>query len=68
MSAAELPLPDGADRANGRVTFSSPTPTRDLTPLVVWADERGIELEGLTVTRRSLEDVYLELTRGGEGS
>ena len=68
VSAAELPLPDGADRANGRVTFSSPTPTRDLTPLVVWADERGIELEGLTVTRRSLEDVYLELTRGGEGS
>jgi len=68
VSAAELPLPDGADRANGRVTFSSPTPTRDLAPLVVWANERGVELEGLTVTRRSLEDVYLELTRGGEGS
>jgi ABC-2 type transport system ATP-binding protein len=68
VSAAELPLPAGADRANGRVTFSSPTPTRDLAPLVVWAKERGVELEGLTVTRRSLEDVYLELTRGGEGS
>ena len=68
VSAAELPLPEGADRANGRVTFSSPTPTRDLAPLVTWANERGVELEGLTVTRRSLEDVYLELTGGGEGS
>ena len=68
VSAAELPLPEGADRANGRVTFSSPTPTRDLAPLVTWANERGVEFEGLTVTRRSLEDVYLELTGGGEGS
>ena len=26
-----------------------------------WALDRGFELQGLTVTRRSLEDVYLEL-------
>jgi ABC-2 type transport system ATP-binding protein len=66
VSAAELPLPAGAERTNGRVSFSTATPTRDLAPLVAWANERGVELEGLTVTRRSLEDVYLELTKDGE--
>jgi ABC-2 type transport system ATP-binding protein len=64
-TAAELPLPDTAARVNGRVTFSTPTPTRDLAPLLAWANERQIELDGLTVTRPSLEDIYLELTDGG---
>jgi ABC-2 type transport system ATP-binding protein len=64
-TAAELPLPDTAARVNGRVTFSTPTPTRDLAPLLAWANERQIELEALTVTRPSLEDIYLELTDGG---
>ena len=31
-------------------------------PLLGWAAERGIELQGLTVIRPTLEDVYLELT------
>jgi hypothetical protein len=35
-----------------------------LSPLVVWASERGEELEALTVTRPSLEDIYLRLTDG----
>jgi ABC-2 type transport system ATP-binding protein len=35
-----------------------------LTPLLTWASERGQELEALTVTRPSLEDVYLDLTEG----
>jgi ABC-2 type transport system ATP-binding protein len=63
VSAAELPLPADAAPSNGRVTFSSQSPTRDLAPLIAWASERDLELEGLTVTRRSLEDVYLELTK-----
>jgi ABC-2 type transport system ATP-binding protein len=63
VSGSDLPLPAGADRSNGRVSFSSQTPTRDLAPLVAWASERDVELEGLMVTRRSLEDVYLELTK-----
>ena len=51
-------------RRDGRIARSAaPTPTRDLAPLVAWAAERGVELEGLTVTRPSLEDVYLELTK-----
>jgi ABC-2 type transport system ATP-binding protein len=45
------------------VAFRTATPTADLAPLVAWAAARGEELEGLTVTRPSLEDVYLELTR-----
>ena len=39
-----------------------PRPTQDLAPILTAAAERGEELEGLTVTRPSLEDVYLELT------
>jgi ABC-2 type transport system ATP-binding protein len=65
VSSDELPLPDGAERDNGRVRFSTQTPTRDLAPLVSWAAGRDIELEGLTITRPSLEDVYLRLTNGG---
>src|SRR5437764_5986284 len=45
------PLPPGAEAANGRVTFSTQMPTADLAPLLVWARDHGIELEGLTVSR-----------------
>ncbi|HEY2604263.1 MAG TPA: ABC transporter ATP-binding protein [Thermoleophilaceae bacterium] len=65
VDAGTLPLPDGAEHTNGRVVFSSERPTQDLAPLLSWANERGLELEGLTVTRRSLEDIYLELTSAG---
>jgi ABC-2 type transport system ATP-binding protein len=65
LSSDELPLPNGAERDNGRVRFSTQTPTRDLAPLVSWAAGRDVELEGLTITRPSLEDVYLQLTNGG---
>jgi ABC-2 type transport system ATP-binding protein len=50
-------------RVDGRhVRFATRAPTRDLAPVIARAAERGEELEGLTVTRPSLEDVYLELT------
>jgi ABC-2 type transport system ATP-binding protein len=70
ISLAELPLPAGVavQHADGHVAFRTATPTRDLKPLVLWAEARGRELEGLTVTRPSLEDVYLELTDGKEGA
>jgi ABC-2 type transport system ATP-binding protein len=49
--------------AGGRIErFRTATPTADLAPLLSAAAERGVELEGLTVTRPSLEDVYLQLT------
>ena len=50
-------------RLDGRhVRFATRTPTADLAPILGSAAARGEELEGLTVTRPSLEDVYLELT------
>jgi ABC-2 type transport system ATP-binding protein len=45
------------------VTLETDNPTRTLLPLLTWADATGTELEGLTVTQPSLEDVYLQLTR-----
>ena len=44
------------------MSFRTETPTRDLAPLLEWAAHRGMELEHLTVTRPTLEDVYLDLT------
>ena len=55
-------LPAGAERRGREVTFRTAAPTRDLAPLLSWASVRGYELEGLTVTRPTLEDVYLQLT------
>jgi ABC-2 type transport system ATP-binding protein len=58
-----LPLDREIERAGGRIAFRTPTPTRDLAPLVAWAAARDTELEDLTVTRPTLEEVYLELTQ-----
>jgi ABC-2 type transport system ATP-binding protein len=65
IDAAELPLPFGRDveEHEGRVQFSTAAPTRDLAPLTAWAAARDTELDGLTITRPTLEDVYLELTQ-----
>jgi ABC-2 type transport system ATP-binding protein len=60
----ELPFPRDVEleQQDGRVTFRTVAPTRALRELVIWASDRDRELEGLTVTRPSLEDVYLDLT------
>jgi ABC-2 type transport system ATP-binding protein len=60
----ELPLPAGAavERRDREVAFRTRTPTRDLAPLLSWAAEADLELEALSVTRPSLEDIYLQLT------
>lgn len=65
----ELPqgLLGGVTIANGRVELRTTNPTRALHALTGWAIERGLDLEGLEVSRPSLEDVYLELTRPAEG-
>jgi ABC-2 type transport system ATP-binding protein len=64
IAADALPLPDEAEveRRDRLVSFRTRTPTRDLAPLLQWAAAEAIELEALTVTRPSLEDVYLQLT------
>jgi ABC-2 type transport system ATP-binding protein len=64
--AGQLPIPGGAelDVADDLVSIRTAFPTRTLIPLLNWASVRGEELHGLTVTRPSLEDVYLQLTAG----
>jgi ABC-2 type transport system ATP-binding protein len=64
VEPAELPLPRDAELevADGLVSFRTETPTRALAPVINWANARGEELDGLSVTRPSLEDIYLELT------
>jgi ABC-2 type transport system ATP-binding protein len=49
---------DGED-----VVVRTEDPVGKLNELTGWALENGAELEGLEVSRPSLEDVYLELTR-----
>jgi ABC-2 type transport system ATP-binding protein len=44
----------------------STDPARDLHRLTGWAIEHNVDLRSLTVTRPTLEDVYLQLTSGGD--
>ena len=62
--AGELPALSGPVRPAGpdRVELRTDRPVDDLAVLCGWARSRGVELPGLEVRRRSLEDVYLELT------
>jgi ABC-2 type transport system ATP-binding protein len=56
--------PEGfAARRDGAAwTLETATPTRTLHELTRWAIDAGVELADLEVHRRSLEDVYLQLT------
>jgi ABC-type multidrug transport system ATPase subunit len=55
----------GSPRTNGQqVDIGSADPTRDVNALTAWAMARGIGLEGLEMSRPTLEDVYLDLTQG----
>ncbi len=53
-------------RDGDEVVIATEEPTRVLHELTTEALEAGRELDGLQVRRRSLEDVYLELTREAE--
>ncbi|MFI5061445.1 MAG: ATP-binding cassette domain-containing protein [Actinomycetales bacterium] len=61
VAAAALPLRVKIDE--GIAIIETATPTRTLNDLTSWAVAQGLELPNLEVTRPSLEDVYLELTR-----
>ena len=67
--AAELPdLAPATVTVNGRsVVVRTPDATATLHVLTGWALERGLSLDGLTVARPTLEDVYLELTARAAG-
>jgi ABC-2 type transport system ATP-binding protein len=63
--AVELPerLRAEARIDGGGVAVETKDPTRTLYELTSWAVQAGISLEGLEVTRPSLEDVYLKITK-----
>ncbi len=52
--------------SDGSWTIAVDDPTDALHRLTGWALEAGEALDGLAVSRPSLEDVYLEITGGGE--
>ena len=59
MSMAELPVPVRQDEQH--VVIETREPTQILHALTAWAVAKGVELSGLTVATRSLEDAYLDL-------
>ena len=59
-----LPLP-AQTRPDGVVEVETGNPTAALYQLTGWAMDRGTLLDGLTVSRPSLEDTYLQLTSQG---
>src|SRR6266545_4105147 len=65
----DLPRVSGAVLSGGReVEVSTKDPTGDLLALTSWAAGRGVGLDGLTVARPSLEDIYLALTSDKEAT
>jgi ABC-2 type transport system ATP-binding protein len=59
----QLPI-QGFTRNGEHVEARSASAVSDLATLTSWAISQDIPLAGLEVLRRSLEDIYLELTRG----
>jgi ABC-2 type transport system ATP-binding protein len=58
---------DVAPEVSGtEITLKTDHPQRTLYTLTGWAEGQGVELEGLEVTRPTLDDVFLELTAGGQ--
>jgi ABC-2 type transport system ATP-binding protein len=67
-SAPGAPPPfDIAPDADGVTRVAVADLTRSLNALTAWALEGGVALEGLTIARPSLEDVYLQLTGDDAG-
>lgn len=62
-----LPKTLAATATGGIVEIATETPTATLNALTAWALKHGLELEGLTVSKPSLEDVYLRLAGDGSG-
>jgi ABC-2 type transport system ATP-binding protein len=64
--AALSDLPVAAIPDGDAVVVATDHVTSDIAALAGWALDRGSELIGLTISRPSLEDVYLQLTAGSE--
>lgn len=46
------------------VELRTARPVEDLNRLTAWALAKGVDLSGLTLTQRALEEAYLELVEG----
>lgn len=62
----EPPTDLGVHAAASAYELETTEPTRTLHELTAWALSAGVELHDLEVGRRSLEDVYLQLTADDE--
>jgi ABC-2 type transport system ATP-binding protein len=60
------PMLDAIARDDGFLELRADDPTAPLHELTGWALEKGVALEGLEVSRPSLEDVYLDIIGGEE--
>jgi ABC-2 type transport system ATP-binding protein len=56
----------GAKSEGGNIEIQTQDPTKFLYELTSWAVQAGVSLDGLEVTRPTLEDVYLQITEGAE--
>lgn len=63
-----LPLEIEADaiRDDSRYELSSPDLVKSLHVLTGWAIENNVQLEDLSITRRSLDDAFVQLTQSAE--
>ena len=61
-AGVELPERFGARRDGAAWEVETAAPTRAVHELAGWAIGEGVELGDLEISRRSLEDVYLQLT------
>jgi ABC-2 type transport system ATP-binding protein len=68
LDPGEVPAPSGrltvatANDGGATIEIATGEPVAALNALTGWALERSVDLQGLEVSRPSLEDVYLELT------
>jgi ABC-2 type transport system ATP-binding protein len=61
-------LSNGTTLPDGTIELRTDEPTKVVHDLTAWALNHGFVFETLEVTQPSLEDVYLELTGGEEGT
>ena len=70
LSGPDVSLPgtmtSGVTQEAGGFRFEAEDPTRFLHDLTGWAIQNGVTLEGLDVSRPTLEDIYLKLTAEDE--
>ena len=70
VNPADLPPAlTGTVTPNGRRhTFASADPVESVEQLAAWARARGVHIRDIEVRRRSLEDIYLDLTGHSSGT